>query len=85
MRIFENIDEKVKYITVTGNNAEKIYAAALKMGFCNISIEDTLKACVEKLSALNDIKNVLFSPSAASFDRYSNYAERGDAFKGISP
>ncbi|HHT83411.1 MAG: UDP-N-acetylmuramoyl-L-alanine--D-glutamate ligase [Christensenellales bacterium] len=80
---FENIDEKVKYITVTGNNAEKIYAAALKMGFCNISIEDTLKACVEKLSALNDIKNVLFSPSAASFDRYSNYAERGDAFKGI--
>ena len=54
-----------------GKYCGKIYAAALKMGFCNISIEDTLKACVEKLSALNDIKNVLLSPSAAA-DRYSN-------------
>lgn len=80
---FDEIDEKVKYIAVTGNNAEKIYSAALKMGFNDIVIEDTLRTCVEKLAELPDVKNVLFSPSAASFDRYSNYAERGDTFKGI--
>jgi UDP-N-acetylmuramoylalanine--D-glutamate ligase len=80
---FESIDEKVKYIVVTGNNADKIYSAALKMGFSDIEVVDTLKAGLNVLVAKNEIKNVLFSPSAASFDRYTNYAERGDTFKGL--
>lgn len=80
---FENIDEKVKYIVVTGSNADKIYNSALKMGYSSIKVVDTLKIGLEQLIARDDIKNVLFSPSAASFDRYTNYAERGDVFKGL--
>ncbi|MFW5780205.1 MAG: Mur ligase family protein, partial [Bacillota bacterium] len=64
---FENIDQKVKYITATGSNAEKICAQALKMGFCDISLEETLEECIYKLME-KDIINVLFSPSASSFD-----------------
>ena len=80
---FENINERVKYITITGSNAEKIFDCALKMGFCNISKEQSLKKCIQKLTLMPNIESVLFSPSAASFDRYKNYAERGDAFKGL--
>lgn len=80
---FDNVDEKIKYITVTGNNSEKIYGAALKMGFTDIVVEDNLKSCIDILVKNNDIKNILFSPSAASFDRYTSYAERGDIFKRL--
>lgn len=79
---FENIDPKVKYVTATGSNAEKICSQALKMGYCNISIEESLEDCIYKLME-KDVMNILFSPSAASFDRYKNYAERGDVFKGL--
>ncbi len=80
---FENIDKKVSIITVTGGNAEKVYSSAMKMGFINITVEDSLKSCVEKLAKHNSIKNILFSPCAASFDRYANYIMRGEAFKDI--
>lgn len=80
---FDSLDEKVKYITVTGNNAEKIYSSALKMGFIDISVENSLKDCIDNLARKNEIKNILFSPSAASFDRYTSYAERGDTFKRL--
>ena len=79
---FENIDPKVKYVTATGSNAEKICSQALKMGYCNISLEESLEDCIYKLME-KDVMNILFSPSAASFDRYKNFAERGDVFKGL--
>lgn len=80
---FENIDDKVKVIAVTGDNAEKIYNSAMKMGFNNITVEDTLKLCVERLAQDNIIKNILFSPCAASFDRYTDYIMRGETYKDI--
>lgn len=79
---FENIDEKVKAIAVCGGNGEKIFQSALKMGFPDIKLVDSLKNAVEYLRE-KDIKNILFSPCSASFDNYRNYAERGDAFKKI--
>ena len=78
---FENIDEKVKYVAVTGANAVKIFNSAMKMGFQNIVVTDTLQDAVNYLSRQKDISNVLLSPCCASFDRYKNYTERGEKFK----
>ena len=68
-------------MVATGANAEKIYHSALKVGFSDISITETLDEAVELLSKRRDVDNVLFSPASASFDRFSGYQERGEYFK----
>ena len=78
---FENIDEKVKEIAITGGNAEKIYDSAMKMGYTSVAILPSLTEAVRYLSQKEDVENVLLSPCCASFDRYKNYAERGEKFK----
>ncbi len=80
---FENIDEKVKYIVVTGDNAGQIVNAALKMGFFEIQMVKSLKQAVSVLSQKEGIDVILLSPASASFDRYKSYAERGEKFKEV--
>ena len=79
---FETLDDKVKYVAITGANAQKIYDSAQKMGFCDAVVLSDLASCVHYLSK-KDVDNVLLSPCSASFDRYKNYAERGQKFKEI--
>lgn len=78
---FDEIYGKVKYVAVTGANAEKIYDSAMKVGFTDITITNTLDEAVSLLSTKEGIDTVLFSPASASFDRYSGYQERGEYFK----
>ncbi len=78
---FDEIYGKVKYVAVSGANAEKIYGSAMKVGFTDIKITDTLDDAVKLLCSTDGVDTVLFSPASASFDRYSNYQERGDYFK----
>lgn len=79
---FESIDEKVKAVAVCGGNANKIFSSALKMGYTDIEVFNSLKEALEFLNT-KKIQNVLFSPCSASFDRYKNYAERGEYFKSL--
>ena len=79
---FDTLDDKVKCVAITGGNAEKIYNSAQKMGYCEAYVFSDLNECVSFLSQKN-VDNVLLSPCSASFDRYKNYAERGQRFKEI--
>lgn len=80
---FDTLPEKVVSVAATGGNAEKIYNSALKVGFSGIRIYKDLQEAVVALSSDPAVKNVLFSPASASFDRFKNYEERGNAFKEL--
>lgn len=80
---FDKISDSVSIVCVTGSNADKIYASALKMGYVNIKKFADLKDAIFFLSRIDCIDNILFSPACASFDRYSSYIERGNKFKEL--
>ncbi|MDY6151410.1 MAG: UDP-N-acetylmuramoyl-L-alanine--D-glutamate ligase [Eubacteriales bacterium] len=77
--LFEKMPGSVKRILVTGANGDKIIEAALRAGRFDVSYRATLKECVtESLSFSGE--NVVFSPSSASFDKFSDYVDRGNTF-----
>lgn len=78
---FDEIYGKVRYVAVTGANADKIYGSAMKVGFTDIAKTENLDSALELLSEGKGVDTVLFSPASASFDRYTSYAERGEYFK----
>ncbi len=80
---FMTLPEKVKKVAVTGANSEKIMSSAYKVGYFDIVVEPSLEGALSILSKDKDLGNVLFSPSSASFDRYRDYEERGNAFKEL--
>lgn len=80
---FDELDEKVVFVAITGVNDEKIFSAAQKVGFQNIKICPTLQDAIKLLYSMEGIETVLFSPACASFDRYANYVERGNNFKDL--
>lgn len=80
--LFSNLPEYIKYVLVTGENAPKIMASADKCGYEQISVYGTLSEVMDKARTL-DVSVVLFSPASASFDRYTNYIERGKVFDSL--
>ncbi|MDR3216732.1 MAG: UDP-N-acetylmuramoyl-L-alanine--D-glutamate ligase [Clostridiaceae bacterium] len=82
-RLFASLPKNVIYAVVTGDNAPSVIEGALKAGFLKLSHRATLFDALEYAVSL-PVKNVLFSPASASFDRYVSYAERGEDFSRLA-
>lgn len=78
--LFDRLKDKVAAVFVTGGNADRLLAAAKRTGYENI-IECAELGDAVRRAAVGGYDSVLFSPASASFDRYKNYAERGEAFE----
>ena len=83
------ITKSVKALLLTGDTAEKIKAAVLaapdyQPGRPDIIDCADLTEAVERSRALAQPGDVvIMSPASASFDRFKNFEERGNAFKDM--
>ncbi len=69
-------------IIITGENAEEIYKAVNGSVQTEI-IESFDEAVVYGKSLAKNVGTLLLSPASTSYDRFKNYAERGERFKEI--
>ena len=72
----------VRKAIITGENAKEIYDAISNETNCEI-IEDFERAVLQGKRYAEEVGTLLLSPASTSFDRFKNYAERGDRFKEI--
>ena len=84
-----NFLDKVKEVFLIGKSTDFFckeilkYKKDLKIHIC-LSLEKATKLAFKK-AAISNLKNyvILLSPSAASFDQYINFEDRGNKFKEI--
>lgn len=75
-------DGRVRYLLLLGDTAQKIAAAARRLGFTDIIMCQDMEECVRegaKLAQAGD--TVLLSPACASWDMYDSFEQRGRHFK----
>jgi len=84
----DEIIGRVKTLVLTGATAQMIYETVIKSegysGKPEIIIRDDFRDAVlaaEQVASEGDV--VLLSPACTSFDRFSNFEERGDTFREI--
>lgn len=86
---YENLFNKIKnsrvfHAVLYGENRFKLLNAAVKCAFSEITLCFDLEIAVKISSMIaKSGQCVLLSPASSSFDAFSNYEERGDAFESI--
>ena len=78
----DSFGDKIKALVLLGKTRDMIKETALKKGFTEIHMVDSLKEAVEvsyKLAEPGEV--VLLSPACASWDMFKSYEQRGDLFK----
>lgn len=78
------IESKIVHAVLYGENRIKLLNAAVKAHFVNFSLCCEFEPAVRLARYIaKPGQTVLLSPASSSFDSFSNYEERGDAFKKI--
>ena len=79
----EALDKFADKIVLGGEIGDEVYGFLLSFGFDTSRIyrAGTLRECVKIASDITQSGTVLLSPSATSFDEFSSFEERGEAFK----
>ena len=85
MPLFSSMKEsKVVHAVLSGENRFKLLNAAIKAGFSDFSLCAEFRPAVRLAQFIaKPGQNVLLSPASSSFDSFTNYEERGDAFKKL--
>ncbi len=80
--LFENLKEsKVVHAVIYGENRIKLLTAALNCGYTSVSVcTDFYMAIYIASHIAKEGQIILLSPASSSFDAFSGYEERGDAF-----
>lgn len=77
-------NSKVIHAILYGENRFKLLNAAVKTGYITFSLCSEFYTAVRLSGFIAKTgQNVLLSPASSSFDSFSNYEERGDAFRDI--
>lgn len=79
---FSCLPDTVKHIVATGDNVYSIMQFLPSYHEYTFEITSSLERATQ-LAVSKDVRNVLFSPTTSSFDRYSSYVERGEHFDMI--
>ena len=79
VRLFK---EKVSYLVLIGEAAEKIAKECTRIGFVNFEAADSLREAVS-IAKQKASRTVLFSPACASFDMFKDFEDRGLQYKEL--